>query len=87
MDLFCNQTLVTETYKSSSIMRLNINEGTMVVTHKAKMAGYHKNIWFSKRAITNIIALSKVIQKYWVTYDSEYKMFIFHLEVEGKPNM
>ena len=61
MDFFCNQALVKETYKSRSSMRLESNGGTMVVTHKAKMAGYHKNIWFSKRSITNIIALSNVI--------------------------
>ena len=59
----------------------------MVVTHKEKMTGYHKNIWFSKRSITNIIALSNVIQKYWVTYYSEDKMFIVYREAEGKPNM
>ena len=59
----------------------------MIVIHKAKMSGYHKNIWFSKRAITNIIALSNVIQQYWVTYYSEDKMFIVHREAEGKPNM
>ena len=59
----------------------------MAVTHKAKMAGYHKNIWFRKRAITNIITLSKIIQKYRVTYDSKDKMFIVHQEAEYKPNM
>ena len=59
----------------------------MVVTHKAKMAGYNKNIWFRKRAITNIIYLGKIIQKYRVTYDSEEKMFIVHREAEEKPNM
>ena len=78
MDLFCNQALVTETYKSSSSMILKSNGGTMVVTHKSKLAGYHKNVWFSKRAITNIIDLSNVIQKYWVTYESEDKIFIVH---------
>ena len=76
MDLLCNQALVTETYKSRNSMRLKSNGGTMVVNHKAKMAGYHKNIWFSKRAITNIIALRKVIQQYRVTCDSEDKMLI-----------
>ena len=59
----------------------------MVVTHKAKMAGYHKNIWFSKRSITNIIALSNIIQQYRVNYYSEDNMFIVHREAEGKPNM
>ena len=68
-------------------MRLKIKGGTMVVTHKAKMAGYNKNIWFRKRAITNIIDLGKIIQKYRVTYDSEEKMFIVHWEAEEKPNM
>ena len=78
MDLFCNQALVTETYKYSSSMRLKRNGGTMVVNHKAKMAVYHKNIWFSKRAITNIIALSNIIQIYCVTYDSVDKKIIVH---------
>ena len=85
--LFCNPALVTETSKSSISMRLKRNGGTMVVTHKAKMAVYHKNIWFSKRAITNIIALNNIMHQYWVTYDSEDKMFIFHQEAEGKQNM
>ena len=87
MYLFCNQALVTDTYKSSSSVRLKSNVGTMLVTHKAKMAGYCKNSWFSKRTITNIIALINAIQKYRVTYDSEDKIFIVHQEVEGKPNM
>ena len=87
MDLFYNQALITETYKYISRMRLKNNSGTMLVTHKAKKAGYHKNIWFRKISITNIIALSNIIQKYGVIYDSEDKMFIVHREAEGKPNM
>ena len=87
MDLLFKQALVTDTYMSSSSMRLESNGGTMVVTHKEKMAGYHKNIWFSKGAITNIIALSNAIQQYRLTYDSEYKMFIVHQDAEGKPNI
>jgi len=43
----------------------------MVVTHKTKMPGYRKTVWFSKRAITNIIALRNLIQQYRVTYDSD----------------
>ena len=70
MDFLCNPELVIETLNSSIIMRPKSNGGTMEVTHKENMAGYHKNIWFSKRAITNIIALINIIQKYQVTYDS-----------------
>jgi hypothetical protein len=68
-------------------MRLKINSGTMVVTHKSIMPGYNKDVWFSTRAITNIIALSNLIQKYQVTYDSDDKMFVVHREYQGKPNM
>ena len=52
----------------------------MVVTHKAKMAGYYNKVFFCKRTIINIIAFSNIVQQYRVTYDIEDKMFIFHLE-------
>ena len=45
-------------------MQLKSNGGTMLVTHKAKMAGYHAHVWYDKRAITNILALSNVIKQY-----------------------
>jgi hypothetical protein len=68
-------------------MRLKINGGTMVVTRKATIPGYNKDVWFSTRAITNIIALRNLIQQYRVTYDSDDKMFVVHRESQGKPNM
>ena len=68
-------------------MRLRSNGGIRVVTQKAKTAGYHKKIWFSKISITNIIAFSNIIQKYWVAYDIDDKMFIVHLESEDKLNL
>jgi hypothetical protein len=49
MDLFCNKTLVETTSKSKSSMRLKSNGGTMVVTQKAKLPGYNKKVWFSKK--------------------------------------
>jgi hypothetical protein len=57
------------------------------VTRKATMPGYNKDVWFSTRAITNIIALSNLIQQYRVTYDSDDKMFVVHRESQGKSNM
>jgi hypothetical protein len=87
MDLFCNAALVSKTYKSTTSKRLKSNGGTMVVTLKATMPGYNKDVWFSTRAITNIITLSNLIQQYCVTYDSDDKMFLVHQESQGKPNM
>jgi Skp family chaperone for outer membrane proteins len=45
MDLFCNRALVQRTFRSDRSMRLKSNGGTMVVTKKAKMAGYHADAW------------------------------------------
>jgi hypothetical protein len=87
MDLLCNAALVSKTCKSTTSMRLKSNGGTMVVTRKATMPGYNKDVWFSTRAITNIIALSNLIHQYRVTYDSDDTMFVVHQESQGKPNM
>jgi hypothetical protein len=62
MDLFCDQTLVGEIYKDGSTVHLTSNGGTMVATDKAKLPGYRKPVWFSKGAITNIIALKNLRQ-------------------------
>jgi hypothetical protein len=68
-------------------MRLRQKSGTMVVTKKAEMAGYHTDLWYDKNAITNILALSNVIKQYRVTYDSDKQMFVVHQESANKPNM
>jgi uncharacterized protein YodC (DUF2158 family) len=64
MDLICNPALLKRTFKSGTNMRLKSNGGTMTVTHKAKMAGYHTHVWYNTKAITNILALSNVIKQY-----------------------
>ena len=87
IDLFCNKSLVGNAGKSSSPMQLQSNGGTMVVTKKAKMPGYHAKVWFSNQAITNIIALRNLIKQYHVTYDSYELSFVVHREAENKPNM
>jgi hypothetical protein len=58
----------------------------MLVSQKAMIPGYKKEVWFSTRALTNIIALSNLIQQYRVTYDSVNLMFVVHRGPE-KPNM
>jgi hypothetical protein len=87
MDLICNPALVKKMFRSSASMRLKSNDGTMMVTHKAKMAGYHMHLWYNTKAITNILAFSNVIKQYRVTYDSNDQMFVVHQEPENKPNM
>ena len=59
MDLFCNHD--NKVTNSSKKMKLQSNGGTMVVCHKATMSGYKHKVWFSKDAITNIIAMNNLI--------------------------
>jgi hypothetical protein len=73
--------------KSKDVMKLQSNGGTMKVNHKASINGYDNEVWFSKDAITNIIALSNLIKQYRVTYDSNDEMFVVHREDVDKPNM
>jgi Reverse transcriptase (RNA-dependent DNA polymerase) len=87
MDLICNPALVKKIFRSGTQMQLKSNGGSMTVTHKAKMAGYHSDVWYNKKAITNILALSNVIKQYRVTYDSDDRMFVVHRKAAGKPNM
>jgi hypothetical protein len=50
--------------------------------------GYESWMWFTKRAMTNIICLKNIIHLYWVTYNSERGIaFIVHQEEFGLPNM
>jgi hypothetical protein len=87
MDLFCNAALVSKTSKSKSSMRLKSNGGTMAVSRKATLPGYNKSVWFSTRAITDIITLRNLIEQYRVTYDSDDFIFVVHRQSESKPNM
>jgi hypothetical protein len=87
MDLFCNPHLVKEVTKTSNVMNLQSNGGTMQIRHKASISGYHKQVWFSKFALTNIIALSNLIKQYRVTYDSGDEMFVVHRKTNNLPNM
>jgi hypothetical protein len=45
------------------------------------------SIWFSRKAIANILSLKDTIALYRVTYDSDDKQFIVHRSEHGKPNM
>jgi hypothetical protein len=86
MDLFCNKALVDKTFKTEDSMQLKTNAGTMLVRHMATIPGYKKKVWFSTRAITNIVALTNLIQQYCITYHSNNLMFVVHREPD-KPNM
>ena len=59
----------------------------MSVNKNANIPGYNQRGWFSRRSITNIIALKNLTKQYIYTYDINYDMFIVHREGTGLPNM
>jgi hypothetical protein len=87
MDSFCDPNLVDKTCKTDKKMRLKSNGGSMIVSHKASMKGHNNDVWFSKDAITNVIALSDLIKQHRVACDSKDQIFVVHRETQNKPNM
>ena len=51
-------------------MRLQINGGNMLITHKSQVSSYNPHVFFYQKAITNLISLKNIIKQYCVTYDS-----------------
>ena len=62
MDLFCNPDLVENIKDVKRPLRIHSNGGEMSVNNKSKIPGYNKRVWFSRRDITNIIALKSLTE-------------------------
>ena len=69
-------------------MHVSSNGGGLRISKECKVPGYDFWVWFTKRAMTNILCLKNLIRMYRVTYDSERQTaFIVHREEFGLPNM
>jgi hypothetical protein len=86
MSFFCNPKLVTNIRASSQPLTLRSNGGSMEVQQVASINKL-TDVWFSRKAITNILSLKDVKQHYHVTYDSYDDAFIVWCEDRGLPNM
>jgi hypothetical protein len=64
------------------------NGGGLKITEKCKIPGYKYLVWYSKKALTNIICLKNLIKCYRVTYNSKVDTtFVVHHSAFGLPNM
>ena len=68
-DIFCNSRLLENIHDTNEKMTLHSNGGTLITTQKGILDGYGE-VWYHPDAITNILSMSNVKQKYRVTYDS-----------------
>ncbi len=67
MSLFCNKQLVTNIQNSKSKMTLTSSGGSMSVDKIADIGDDQPPVWFSEKAIANILSLKDAINQYWVT--------------------
>ena len=59
----------------------------MIINQVADIDDVGTKVWFSKKAITNILSLKMVRERYPISYDYERAQFVVHRQDEAKPNM
>lgn len=59
----------------------------MKINKVATLPDFQKPVWFSTRAITNILSLKSVDKQYHVTYDSNDQCFVVHRQDVGMPDI
>ena len=87
MDLFCNPELTSYIMPSVQSLTVRGNGGTLEVHHKETLTGYKTDVWYDRKAITNILSLTNMSKRYRVTYYSKDKAFIIHCHKAKLPNM
>jgi hypothetical protein len=71
LDLCCNKTFASKIIKAENALSMTSNGGGLKITKKCKIQGYKYLVWYSKKAIMNIICLENLIMCYQVMYDSD----------------
>ena len=69
VDVFCNSALLTQICKSDSTLTIRCNAGVKETNLRGYLSGYGW-VWYFPGGIANILSLSRVKDKFRVTYDS-----------------
>jgi hypothetical protein len=87
-DLCCNRGYMSRIKKASHALNTTSNGGGLKITKQGKFLGCKFWVWFSKKAITNIICLKNILKIYRVTYDSKVETtFVVHHQQFGLPDL
>jgi hypothetical protein len=87
-DLCCNKKFTSRILKALHVLHMKSNGGGLKITKKCKIPGYKYKLWFSEKAITNIICLKNFIKCYQVTYDIEVDTsFVVYRSAHGLPDL
>jgi hypothetical protein len=80
-DLCCNPDLAKKRLNAKQAMNMLSNGGGLQISKEYMVPGYDFWVWFTTKAMTNIICYKNLIPLYRVTYDSKWWMaFIVHWE-------
>ena len=69
IDVFSNAELLTEIHESDTTLRIRCNAGMKTTKLKGHLSGYGW-VWYYPEGIANILSLSRVKERYRVTFDS-----------------
>jgi hypothetical protein len=87
-DLCCNPDFANKRRNAKRAMDVSSNGGGLHISKECMVLGYDFWVWFTTRAMTNIICLKNFIRLYHVTYNSERRTeFVMHWKEFGLPNM
>jgi len=87
-DLCWNKMFASKIIKAENALSMTSNGGSLKITKKCKIPGYKYLVWYSKKAITNIICLKNLIKCYQATYDSKLDTtFVVHRSAFGLPDL
>jgi type IV secretory pathway VirB9-like protein len=82
--IFCNKSYVTDIHPSKQIMDLRTNGGSIASNKECTVKDLNLKSWYNPEAVTNILSLAEVSDKYRITYDNGKGMITVHLTDEKK---
>ena len=80
--IFCNENYVVNIKTSNSELPLNTNGGVFRTKQVATVPGLEHEVWYSPKAMTNIIAFHEAAKQYRITYDNRIED-AFHVHTEN----
>ena len=69
IDVICNADLITNIHHSDTTLSIRCNAGVKTTNLKGHLSGYGW-VWYYPKGIANILSLSRVKERYRVTFDS-----------------
>ena len=81
IDVFSNPDLLTKVHKIDTTLRIRCNAGVKTTNYRGYLNGYGW-VWYYPQGIANILSLSRMKEKYIVTFDSALDN-CFHVHKEN----